>query len=359
MRHASVDNAIDNEKTIVYNEIMNIREGILAVAASGKKIRSKDLALKFQVSRQYVHTVLKKLVSEGFLQKIGSTRNAFYVLPTYADSLKEKIRKRFPNANLKEHEVLEALEKRSSLIRSLPENVRSIFTYAFLEMLNNAIEHSESANVEIDIEKDSRLVFSINDFGVGVFRNVMKKKHLRSELEAVQDLLKGKTTTAPQAHSGEGIFFTSKVADVFTLESYNYKLTIDNIVKDVFFELLKPAKRGTKVHVQIALDSSKHLIDTFRQYQADPEEKAFDKTEIQVRLYTMGTIHISRSQARRVLAGLDKFSLIILDFERVPNVGQAFADEIFRVFKKAHPSIEIRPVNMNEAVQFMVERVGK
>ena len=40
-------------------------------------------------------------------------------------------------------------------------------------------------------------------------------------------------------------------------------------------------------------------------------------------------------------------------------VGQAFADEIFRVFKNKHPEISIDPVNMQEAVRFMIGRVEK
>ena len=91
------------------------------------------------------------------------------------------------------------------------------------------------------------LVFFVNDFGIGVFRNVMQKQKLKSELEAIQDLLKGKTTTQPHAHSGEGIFFTSKVADIFSLESFGKKLTINNILNDIFIEEVKPSKRGTKV----------------------------------------------------------------------------------------------------------------
>jgi hypothetical protein len=94
----------------------------------------------------------------------------------------------------------------------------------------------------------------------------------------------------------------------------------------------------------------------FAKYQTDPDEPAFDKTEIQVRLYTMGTIYVSRSQARRVLTGLDKFKTITLDFTNVPAIGQAFADEIFRVFKRNHPTIMINPIYMNEAVSFMVAR---
>ena len=73
----------------------------------------------------------------------------------------------------------------------------------------------------------------------------------------------------------------------------------------------------------------------------------------------MGTIYVSRSQARRVLNNLDKFKSVILDFDKVPTIGQAFADEIFRVFAQRHPEIEIKAINMNEAVEFMANRVEK
>lgn len=68
---------------------------------------------------------------------------------------------------------------------------------------------------------------------------------------------------------------------------------------------------------------------------------------------------LARSQARNLLTGLDKFKTIVMDFYKVPIIGQAFADEIFRVFKYKHPKIKIEPVNMNEAVEFMVKRVAK
>ena len=37
-------------------------------------------------------------------------------------------------------------------------------------------------------------------------------------------------------------------------------------------------------------------------------------------------------------------------------IGQAFADEIFRVFNTEHPEIELEPINMPESVKLMVER---
>lgn len=338
---------------------MDIKGQILSLALKKGRLQSKDIAESLEISRQYSQRILKDLVTEGLLVKLGSTRAASYVVPMLADQIKWKYDKRFRNQNLAEHSALEDVAKRSQFRQSLPENLKSIFDYAFSEMLNNAIEHSGSKNIHVSVEKHAEnLVFLINDFGIGVFRNVMQKRRLQSALEAIQDLLKGKTTTQPQAHSGEGIFFTSKVADIFSLESFGKKLTIDNILHDIFIEDVKPSKRGTKVFFQISCRSQKHLSDIFKEYQTDPEEHAFDKTEIQIKLYMLGTVHVSRSQARRVLSGLEKFRSIILDFDKVPTIGQAFADEIFRVFKNSHPDIQIIPTNMNETVRFWVERVG-
>ena len=323
-------------------------------------VRSSDVAADLKVSRQYAQRLLSELVRDGLLLKVGSTRSASYILPNRADKVLWRYDKRLARRGLAEHAVLEDIAQKSQLRRTLPENLASMFEYAFSEMLNNAIEHSSSANIHVRVEKRrDTLLFFVNDFGIGVFRNVMRKRKLASELEAIQDLLKGKTTTQPQAHSGEGIFFTSKAADIFSLESFGKKLTINNVIDDIFIENVKPAKKGTRVFFQIANASPKHLNDVFKAFQTNPAEFAFDKTEIQVRLYTLGTVHVSRSQARRVLAGLEKFSSIILDFDRVPTIGQAFADEIFRVFKNKYPSITITPTNMNETVRFWVERAGK
>lgn len=341
---------------------MGLKEQILAVAEAKKHFKTADVmtAINDGAARSYVSTVINSMVSDGGLVREGSGRWSIYALPKYADTLGKRIKKRLANINLEEYEVFDAIKKEKPFLNTLRENIQSILAYAFSEMLNNAIEHSGSKNIEVEIQqqKDS-LTFVVRDFGVGVFRNVMAKRGLTSELEAIQDLLKGKTTTAPQAHSGEGIFFTSKAGDLFVLESYGLRLRIDNIIDDVFVEEVKSDVRGTQVTFQISTKSKRHLSEVFAGYQVDPEEPAFDQTEVKIKLYTMGTIYVSRSQARRVLVGLDKFRRIILDFDKVPTVGQAFSDEIFRVFQSRHPEIEIAPVNMNDAVKFMVARVDK
>lgn len=339
---------------------MKIQDVIIQVAREKKVFKTADVieAIGGKYTRPYVSTIISQMVKSEGLVREGSGRWSTYALPEYKEYLGHRIVKRLALDGLKEHEVLDDIMRVSALLKRMPENVQSIFNYAFSEMLNNAIDHSGSEHAKVLVleESDHSLKFEITDYGIGVFRNVMKERQLGSELEAMQDLLKGKTTTAPLAHSGEGIFFTSKAADIFTLESYGYRLRIDNNVHDVFFEEVTQKREGTKVTFKIASTSDRHLIDMFAKYQTDPDEPAFDKTEIQVRLYTKGTIYVSRSQAKRVLTGLDKFKTITLDFTNVPAIGQAFADEIFRVFKRNQPTITINPINMNEAVGFMVAR---
>ena len=336
---------------------------ILEIADKEGKIQSKDIARHFSVSRQYASSLISELVEERRLIKVGRTRGTFYVSPEYAEKNKDIIPDHFSrslrNKDLEEHKVLEEIENSMPRLKRLPENIQSIFTYAFSEMLNNAIEHSKSEKILVEVNvRDGILAFKVRDYGIGVFRNVMKQRGLQSELEAIQDLLKGKTTTMPKSHSGEGIFFTSKVGEKFVLESFKHKLIVDNTLPDIFVEEVKGSLKGTLVMFQIAVKSKKHLNDVFKMYTniGSGSDYGFDKTEVHIKLYTVGGVYISRSQARRVLSGLDKFKVIVLDYDKVPVVGQAFADEIYRVFKNNYPDIKIESVNMSEGVKFMVER---
>lgn len=65
---------------------------------------------------------------------------------------------------------------------------------------------------------------------------------------------------------------------------------------------------------------------------------------------------VSRSQAKRVLARLERFKEVLLDFKRVTSIGPAFADEIFRVFRSTHPAVHLVVVNASDEVQKMIRR---
>ena len=338
---------------------MELKKLILDLINKKDSVKSVEIVKTSGFSRAYVNRFLKQLQEEGEIVLIGKANKASYIRADNEQLALQKgkilsVRKKIANKGVSEDLILDEIQKNTGIFLNLPENTERIVSYAFTEILNNAIEHSRSEFIEIFMEKtEGKIRFTVVDRGVGIFRNIQGKKKLASELEAIQDLLKGKQTTLPERHSGEGIFFTSKVADVLTIKSFRKSLVFNNILGDVFVEDSKEFA-GTKVVFAVSEKSEKDLKKIFDQYTNESFE--FSKTKVIVKLHKAGTEYLSRSQARRITVGLEKFKTVILDFKDVKTVGQAFADEIFRVWKNKNPGIEIIPENANENVMFMIYR---
>lgn len=83
-------------------------------------------------------------------------------------------------------------------------------------------------------------------------------------------------------------------------------------------------------------ESTRQPADVYNAFTGD--DFGFDKTSIPMRLALFGGNRlVSRSQAKRILSRIKEFKIGQLDFEGVDFIGQAFADEVFRVFQKAIP----------------------
>ncbi|MBU1147002.1 MAG: DUF4325 domain-containing protein [Candidatus Omnitrophica bacterium] len=338
---------------------MDVRKLIIDTLGKKGAVKSSDIVRATGFSRAYVNRFFRQLTDEGILILIGKANKAKYIpaIQEVADRSKRcilSINRILHNENLSEDIVLTDLKKKTGIYISLPENVSRILDYAFLEMLNNAIEHSQSKIIKALMKKEKNNIrFDIIDKGIGIFNNIMQKRNLKGEIDAIQDLLKGKQSTSPQTHSGEGIFFTSKAADMFIIQSSHKKIIFNNLMEDIFIKDIKKTV-GTKISFSIGLASKKQLDNIFKQYTDDSFE--FSKTEVIVKLYKMATEYISRSQGRRILSGLDKFKTVALDFKDVKMIGQGFADEVFRVWKVNHPEIKIITLNTNENIEFMIKR---
>jgi len=339
----------------------DIKKLILDKLAKDGTVKAADISGATGLSRAYVHRFFQQLKEEGRIVLIGKANTAHYVLPRVHRAIAGKpvnIHRLLRNKDLRENIVLESIKEEGSWFAKLAKNVGEIAEYSFTEMLNNAIEHSGTDTIDIFLgESKDRLQFEISDKGVGIFNNIMAKKGLDTTLDAIQDLLKGKETTAPAAHSGEGIFFTSKVVDHFTIRSSGKWLVIDNEENDIYVKDSRLKIRGTKITCSIRLDSTKTLSEVFGRY-TDPDSVEFTRTAVSVKLYKNNVQYVSRSQARRIVVGLERFKTIELDFQGIDTVGQGFADEIFRVWQVRHPESRIIPKNMNENVEFMVKRAG-
>ena len=134
-----------------------------------------------------------------------------------------------------EDRIWDEVEARLQLKQALRPNVLAIMRYAFTEMLNNAIEHSRSDRCAIRvILGPNRSSFEIRDRGIGVFHSIASKFKLPDEEAALIELLKGRTTTMPEAHTGEGIFFTSRIGDDFVLKSHRIQIEWKRAKQDMF-----------------------------------------------------------------------------------------------------------------------------
>ena len=333
---------------------MDIRKLILKKLRATGQVTSAELVKATGFSRAYINRFLKQLTGEGKISLVGKANLAKYVSPKSKKSKPASLHKILKNYALNEDLVLDEIKNTTSLFENLSGNAASALSYAFTEMLNNAIEHSGSKTLKLKIAKTATAAnFEIRDFGVGVFKKVAKKFRLKTETEAINHLLKGKQTTAPAAHSGEGIFFTSKAADIFILESFDKKLVIDNVSEDVFVKNIKPLI-GTRVTFEKRLKSKINLDKIFKEYAGNNFE--FSKTKVLIRLGTIDKNFLSRSQARRIIFGLDKFKTIILDFKGVESISQSFADEIFRVWQNSHTNITVKFQNANDNSLLMIKR---
>jgi hypothetical protein len=242
------------------------------------------------------------------------------------------------------------------VVARLPENVRGIWQYAATEMINNAIDHSGASEVQVEARRTELATeVLVADEGEGIFVKIQRALGLHDPREAILELAKGKLTTAPDRHTGEGIFFTSRALDFFEIESHHLRFSHAPRADDAIAEQAADTP-GTRVRMRLANDSARTLREVFDAY-TDPEEYTFDKTVVPLRLAQYeGEKLVSRSQAKRVAHRFERFKRVELDFAGITEIGQAFADEMFRVFAAAHPQIRITPLNTTPAVAQMIKR---
>lgn len=229
----------------------------------------------------------------------------------------------------------------------------SAATYAFTGMLNNAIDHSGAAVVRVAAwTARFEIRFEVSDDGRGALPHLQQRLHLNDAYDALGELSKGKTTD-PERHTGEGIFFTSKAVDLFTLESAGLRWTVDNVRLDQAVGA-SDVVRGTRVRWELDPMTTRSLADVFHAYTDDDHE--FARTRTVVRLFGYGVRFVSRSEAKRLMRGLERFKEVLVDFTGVEEVGQGFVDEALRVWPGQHPGTTVEPVGMISPVDFMVRR---
>lgn len=329
-----------------------IDRALLAQVQSHPRDLVRVVADALGLSRAAVATRTRTLIDSGYLVKSGTTR------PTYLPGPNRRASFRYALAGLQEDRVW--FQDVAPLLTGLPANVLDICQHGLTEMVNNAIDHSEGVGLVLEVgRRQGRVYFTVVDDGIGIFRKISRALDLPDERLALLELSKGKLTTDPARHSGEGVFFTSRMLDHFVIQSGELVFDHDEAhAEDVLFEQdAIAAAKGTTVRMDIAEASERTAKQVFDAFSSGPDDYAFAKTIVPVRLARLGTENlISRSQAKRLLRRVERFRCVVLDFEGIDSVGQAFADEIFRVFANAQPDVELVAVHAVPEVQQMIRR---
>ena len=300
------------------------------------------------ISRVAANNYIKKLEEQGWIARSGPATR-----PVFSPGFNRLISKLHPLKNLEEHLVWEA-EFRPYF--NLSPNIFSIASHGFTEMLNNAIDHSRGNEVFMLARQDKNsFSLIISDNGIGIFAKITEELHLPDKRQALFELSKGKLTTDPERHSGEGVFFTSRMFDHFEISANDLKFHHDDNFKFDFLNEEKGAfPDGTTVLMSISLTSERTATDVYNEFTKAPEDFDFSKTVVPMKLARFGDEQlVSRSQAKRLIARFERFKTVILDFSGIQEIGQAFADELFRVYASKFPNVELVPQNMTSQVEKM------
>jgi len=332
----------------------NIRRQILKDVKDHSRDLVRHISNTFSITPQAVHLHIQRLEKDDWLTSTGKGKGKSYFLGENRKySSLFKLSKGFTEDNVWRDHF-------SFIFEGIADEVLDICHYGFTEMVNNVIEHSEGKTIFISVERNAEdIIICIIDDGEGIFKRIKRLCKLADERQALMELSKGKLTTDPDNHTGEGIFFTSRVFDIFEIDSKGIKFSHQdtNSFDYIIDSDLLSDKPGTVVYMQINKKSKRSIQDVFDQFTSGPENFQFNRTVIPVRLaqYENETL-VSRSQAKRLLSRIERFTNVIFDFDQVKSIGQAFADEIFRVYAQKNQHINLLPINMDKNVEKMVLR---
>ena len=315
----------------------------------------------FQISITTVKRYLQECVGKGILCEDKKTNTGYRL------EKEEYLFQYSANTHISEDSIY--FDDILPILSGLSEEAKHIWSYAFMEMMNNAIEHSKCEQIFCHIAKDYLYTeISIRDDGIGIFKNVQDylSAELRREVtyqDVLTELYKGKLTTASENHSGEGVFFTSKALDEFVIWSDDavYAQNVYDRGKLIQSHLIayytKIEHIGTMVVMKLENQTKRRLGEVFDMYA--PIDEGFIKTRIPIKEVCTQGQPMARSQARKILYRLEQFKIVEFDFSGVDFMGQGFADEVFRVFKAHNPEIQIIPINACPRVLGMIKHVQR
>lgn len=314
---------------------------------------SLDLASHIEdrtgASRRASLAALRRLVSAGWLARSGSDRH-----PVYSPGVLRQVARSYTLHGLQEDLPW---QRDFAPHFALPTSVARMIRHGFTELVNNAADHSGGSSVTVSLRQTpSHVQLLVSDDGCGVFANICRAFGIEDAQHAMLELSKGRLTSQPEQHTGRGLFFSSQLADVFDIHANNTAFQ-RRAWESAGWQPGRPMPRqGSSIYMAIALDTQRTLDQVLEAWSMDGSGIEFDQTVIALRLLAgPGQALDSRAQARRVAARLPQFKRAEINFDGVSDVGHGFTDELFRVFARAHPQVELLPTHMTPRTAALIK----
>jgi anti-sigma regulatory factor (Ser/Thr protein kinase) len=313
----------------------------------------RHLMQRLSLSRGAAGRLLGRLVDAQWIVREGSPRR-----PVHRPGLLRQAVHRYALADL--DEALPWSRDFARLFALTPTVARGA-QHAFAELLNNAIDHSGGTCVTVSARQTAtHLQLLVSDDGCGLFERIGRSFRIDDPELAMLELSKGKLTSQPDRHTGRGLYFTARLADILDLHANHHAFQHRAWQRHGWQRTRALAHAGTSVFVAIALDSTLGLDDVMRRHSADGTGYGFDRTVVPLKMLTAAQVGLeSRAQAKRVAGRLAQFRRVELDFAGIESVGHGFADELFRVFARQHPALDLIPVNAAPPIEALLDSIRR
>ena len=336
-------------------DIAPLTQWITAAALAHPHDLAAHLEETLALSRRGVAALLARLQASSWLARDGTPRR-----PQWRPGALRQVVKTYPLEGL-----LEDLPWRQDFVPffELPANVRRLAQHAFTELVNNAIDHSGGTQVTVSMRQTAaHLQLIVSDDGLGLFQRIEQSFAISEPKLAMLEIAKGRLTSQPDRHCGQGLVLTAQLADIFDLRA-NAAGFQRRAWSQAQWHGLQPAaaqadRPGTSIFLAIALDTTRTLDEVQRSRCAGAGSYAFDEAHVPLHLLTDdGVALASRADAKRVASRLAEFRRAEIDFAGIDEIGHAFAHELFGVFQRTHPGVELVPVAASARVAAMLNAV--
>jgi len=314
------------------------------LAASVEGLRSGEVAERLKVSRQAAYAHLNSLVRAGLAERVGRGRGTRYRLVTPSSTPQpagtQLVRQHFTQEDpLDVDEVLSA-----EPFGSMSDAAAALFAGALSRMERMARAREPRAELWLEVRALGGLVdLLLSDSGEGAFAHERRERGLVNEDDARLAL--------SRAADDSDWSWLQRAADMFSIESGELSLRVDNLRSDISLGRLAEARTGSRVSF---------AADPLRPMRVEAlEQRLGREAHALVRLFEHGEAFPSREEARQLMAGLEACERVVLDFGGVREVGEAFAREIFASWARAHPSVRVECIRMHDSVAAAILRAHR